>query len=77
MYHTKLGFLVDVNTEDICVRTTAEVRTHQVAEGILFGMDPATSGKPWPVYTQPESVSKTKAMVAFQFPSHYTTRLTP
>lgn len=39
------------------VRTTTEVRTHQVAGGILFGMDSKTSQERWPVYTQPENVS--------------------
>jgi hypothetical protein len=56
VYHERLNFLRTVNSEDIHVRATTEVRTHQVAGGILFGMDPTISKSPWPVYTQPEGV---------------------
>jgi len=56
VYHDRLNFLNTVNPEDIHVRTTTEVRTHQVASALLFGMDSATSIRPWPVYTQPENV---------------------
>lgn len=56
VYHDRLNFLNTVNPEDIHVRTTTEVRTHQVASALLFGMDSATSSRPWPVYTQPENV---------------------
>jgi hypothetical protein len=56
VYHDQLDFLSTVNSEEIHMRTTTEVRTHQVASALLFGMDPATSKRPWPVYTQPQSV---------------------
>ncbi|KIJ59604.1 hypothetical protein HYDPIDRAFT_33044 [Hydnomerulius pinastri MD-312] len=56
VYHHKLGFLEHVNQEDIYVRTTTEVRTYQVAGGLLYGMDPSTVKQRWPVYTQPENI---------------------
>lgn len=71
VYHDKLGFLANVNTEDIHVRTTTEVRTHQVAGGILFGMDPATAEIPWPVYTQPGSVSGSSLVLSISVTLSY------
>ncbi|KAF9223286.1 phosphoglycerate mutase-like protein [Gyrodon lividus] len=56
VYHGKLGFLEHVNTADIYIRTSTEVRTHQVAGAILYGMDPSTVTQRWPVYTQPENI---------------------
>ena len=56
MYHDKVDFLPSVNTKDILVRTSTEDRTQQVAGGLLFGMDPETAKKSWPVFTQPSGV---------------------
>ncbi|KAG6372592.1 phosphoglycerate mutase-like protein [Boletus reticuloceps] len=56
VYHDKLGFLNTVDPRDIHVRTSTEVRTHQVAGAILYGMDPSTIGRQWPIYTQPQNI---------------------
>ncbi|KAF8552843.1 phosphoglycerate mutase-like protein [Imleria badia] len=56
VYHDELGFLDTVDPRDIYVRTTTEVRTQQVAGAILYGMDPSTIGRRWPVYTQPQNI---------------------
>ncbi|KAH7923012.1 phosphoglycerate mutase-like protein [Leucogyrophana mollusca] len=56
VYHDELGFLDKVSEEDIYIRTTTEVRTHQVAGGFLYGMDSSTVNNKWPVYTQPENI---------------------
>lgn len=56
VYHTKLGFLEDINEEDIYIRTSTETRTHQVAGGLLYGMDPATAGRTFKIHTQPANV---------------------
>jgi 2-phosphoxylose phosphatase len=76
VYHGKLYFLKTVNPDDIHVRTTTEVRTHQVAGAMLFGIDPTTgmSRRPWPVYTQPEGVSNSHLCV--NVPSNLSIRST-
>ncbi|KAN0078177.1 Histidine phosphatase superfamily [Tylopilus felleus] len=56
VYHDTLRFLDVVDPRDIEFRTTTEVRTHQVAGAILYGMDPSTVGRRWPIYTQPENI---------------------
>ncbi|KAG8215761.1 phosphoglycerate mutase-like protein [Butyriboletus roseoflavus] len=56
VYHDALGFLDTVDPRDIYVRTSTEVRTHQVAGAILYGMDPSTIGRRWPIYTQPQNI---------------------
>ncbi|EJD04724.1 phosphoglycerate mutase-like protein [Fomitiporia mediterranea MF3/22] len=56
VYHTKLGFLENVDEADILVRTPTEPRTKEVAGGFLFGMDPRTAAKPWNVVTQPSVI---------------------
>ena len=57
VYAHKLGFLDNVNEEDIFIRTSVVDRTYQVAGGILTGMDPAMASKTFPVLTQPSAVS--------------------
>ena len=57
MYHGKLKFLKTVNTNDIMVRTSTELRTAYVAGGLLQGMHPEHRFCPFPVYSQPSSVS--------------------
>ncbi|KAG6328496.1 hypothetical protein ID866_10593 [Astraeus odoratus] len=56
VYHSKLGFLEDVSPEEIYVRTSNEARTHHVAGAMLYGMDPDTAGRHWPVHTQPANI---------------------
>ncbi|KAI0040100.1 phosphoglycerate mutase-like protein [Auriscalpium vulgare] len=56
VYHHKLGFLRSVDQSEIWVRTSTEDRTMQVASGMLFGMDPATAERSWPVFTQPSTI---------------------
>ncbi|KAH0835629.1 phosphoglycerate mutase-like protein [Lanmaoa asiatica] len=56
VYHNELGFLDTVDPQDIHIRTSTEVRTHQVAGAILYGMDPSTIGRRWPIYTQPQNI---------------------
>ncbi|KII94408.1 hypothetical protein PLICRDRAFT_101602 [Plicaturopsis crispa FD-325 SS-3] len=55
VYHGKLGF-VNNPTKDFWLRTSTEIRTHQVASGLLYGMDPSTATVPHKVYTQPENI---------------------
>jgi hypothetical protein len=56
VYHRKLRFLSGVNTDEILVRTSTELRTQHVASGFLYGMDPATAKTSFPVYAQPSNV---------------------
>ncbi|KAH7888873.1 phosphoglycerate mutase-like protein [Phlebopus sp. FC_14] len=56
VYHHKLNFLTRVNQGEIHVRATTEVRTHQVAGAILYGMDPSTRKERWPIRTQPQNI---------------------
>jgi len=56
VYHQKLGFLTSVNEKDILLRTSTELRTHHVASGLLYGMDPATTKKKFPVHCLPASI---------------------
>ncbi|ETW79038.1 hypothetical protein HETIRDRAFT_323470 [Heterobasidion irregulare TC 32-1] len=56
VYHDKVGFLQMVDERDIYVRTSVADRTFQVASGFLFGMDPATVHKSWPVFTEPSVI---------------------
>ncbi|KAG6330872.1 hypothetical protein ID866_8217 [Astraeus odoratus] len=56
VYHSKLGFLEHVSPEEIYIRTSNEARTHHVAGAMLYGMDPNTAGRHWPVHTQPANI---------------------
>ncbi|KAI0054788.1 phosphoglycerate mutase-like protein, partial [Artomyces pyxidatus] len=56
LYHGTLGFLNQVDESEIHIRTSTEDRTMQVASGMLFGMDPASAQRSWPVYTQPSTI---------------------
>jgi hypothetical protein len=56
VYHGKLQFLDTVNKEDLYIRTSSETRTHQVAGGLLYGMDPSSSKNSFPLHTQPTNV---------------------
>lgn len=58
MYHTRLGFLTSVNSDEIHIRTSTAPRTQQVASSFLSGMDSSSAHRSWPVYTQPDSVSQ-------------------
>jgi 2-phosphoxylose phosphatase len=58
VYHDKLGFLKSVNEKDILLRTSTELRTHQVAGGLLYGMDPNVQAATFPVHCQPENGNK-------------------
>ncbi|KAI0289333.1 histidine phosphatase superfamily [Russula brevipes] len=57
LYHTRLGFLRAVDPSEIRVRTTYFDRTKHVASGVLAGMDPSTTRRPWPVHAQPQRES--------------------
>jgi len=56
VYHDKLSFLKTVNEKDIFLRTSNELRTHQVAGGLLYGMDPNVQATTFPVHCQPDHV---------------------
>ncbi|KAF7424379.1 hypothetical protein PC9H_009686 [Pleurotus ostreatus] len=56
LYHQKLHFLSSVNEHDVVIRTSTEPRTQHVASGLLFGMDPSTAGKVFPIHTQPSPI---------------------
>ncbi|EGN94817.1 hypothetical protein SERLA73DRAFT_187884 [Serpula lacrymans var. lacrymans S7.3] len=56
VYHDKNVFLQNVVEDDIYIRTSTEARTQHVAGGFLFGMDPSTAAKSWPVYMQPRNI---------------------
>ncbi|KIN93474.1 hypothetical protein M404DRAFT_171145 [Pisolithus tinctorius Marx 270] len=56
VYHDRLGFLEHVNEKEIYVRTSTEPRTQQAAGAMLYGMDPNTASKQWPVYMQPDII---------------------
>ncbi|KAA1477624.1 phosphoglycerate mutase-like protein [Dentipellis sp. KUC8613] len=56
VYHTKLGFLHQVDESEIFIRTSVADRTYQVSSGLLFGMDSATAHRSWPVYTEPSVI---------------------
>ena len=57
LYHDRLGLVGAVEPSEIWVRTSTEDRTMQVAGAMLAAMDPLVAGLPWPVYTEPASVS--------------------
>ncbi|KAH9956432.1 histidine phosphatase superfamily [Russula dissimulans] len=56
VYHHRLGFLRTVDPSEIGVRTTYIDRTKHVASGVLAGMDPSTTTRPWPVHAQPQRI---------------------
>ncbi|KAL0960733.1 hypothetical protein HGRIS_005757 [Hohenbuehelia grisea] len=56
VYHNKLGFLKSVSENEIFVRTSKEPRTQHVASGLLFGMDPSTARRSFPVHVQPSNI---------------------
>jgi len=56
VYHHRLGFLRTVDPSEIGVRTTYVDRTKHVASGVLAGMDPSTTTRPWPVHAQPQRI---------------------
>ncbi|KAH9980673.1 phosphoglycerate mutase-like protein [Russula compacta] len=56
LYHRRLGFLRAVNPSEIGVRTTYVDRTKHVASGVLAGMDPSTTRRPWPAHAQPQRI---------------------
>ena len=57
-----------VDERDIYVRTSVADRTFQVASGFLFGMDPATAHKSWPVFTEPSVVRASICLVYLPYP---------
>ncbi|KAI6142938.1 histidine phosphatase superfamily [Pisolithus tinctorius] len=56
VYHERLRFLEHVSEKEIYVRTSTEPRTQQVAGAMLYGMDPNTASKQWPMYIQPDII---------------------
>ncbi|KAF8588877.1 phosphoglycerate mutase-like protein [Ramaria rubella] len=56
VYIDKLGFLKNVNKDDIWVRTSTEDRTYQVAGGMLYGMDHSVDGQVFKVHNQPATI---------------------